>query len=212
MTLEISSIFSANAGEEIHVTFTLYDDEGTNSEKRTFVISAKQYLELGVTKGDCTTDVFESVSCASNVWQAVRKGISLLAFGACSEKALRIKLVSKGFSKEIAQEATQELVSMGLIDPDGDALREAQRQAQKLWGKRRIIAALYEKGYSEQSIAYAMQTLEDDGIDYVRSCERLILKKYVTLPYTPEGKRKLTAALQRYGYSLSEIKEAYLFF
>ena len=212
MTLEISSIFSASAGEEIHVTFTVTDDSGTNAEKRTFVISAKQYLELGIAKGECSTEVFESVSCASDVWMAIRKGISLLSYGTCSEKALLMKLVSKGFSKEIALEAAQEIMCMGLINPDGDALRHAQKQAQKLWGKKRIISSLYEKGYSAQSVASAMQALEDEGIDYVSSCKKLIRKKYGTVPNDPKERQKLTAALQRYGYTLSEIKESYFSF
>ena len=209
MTVEISSIYSASAGEEIHVAFTLTEDGERHTEKRTMVISAKQYLELGLTKGECTTEVFDSVAYASSVWNATRKGIFLLGYGACSERALRSKLVAKGFSKEIAELATQEIVSMGLIDPMGDALREAQKQAKKLLGKKRIISALYEKGYSAQSVAYAMQTLEDEGINYVLSCERLIRKKHAELPEDPNEIRKLTASLQRYGYSISEIKSAY---
>ena len=211
MLIKITSLYAMNAGEEMGITFEVTSDDGLHTEKQTFVISSKQYLLFDISKGECGTELYDTVARAARVWQAVRRGVSLLGYGACSEKALRSKLVMKGFDRDIAADAVEELVSMGLIRPNDDAFREAQRLAAKLLGKRRIVAGLYEKGYSAEAVAAAMNLLEDEGIDYVRNCRELIRKRYGGIPDSIAEKRKLYSALQRYGYSLSEIKDASYF-
>lgn len=208
MTLRIISLSAMNAGEEIKVTLEAISDSGENSSRESYIISSKQYLCLGLSKGECSPELYDEIARLSEIWQAVKRGTALLGYGACSEKALRVKLISKGFDKYVAEDAAAELVTMGLMCPAEDALREAQKLVAKLWGKKRIVAALYEKGYSPESVAYAMSSLEASGVDYVENCQRLISKRYGEMPDDPNEWRKACAALQRYGYSLSEIKDA----
>ncbi len=209
MILSICSLYATGAGEEMCVTFECTSDDGLHSNKETFIISSKQYLTLDLSRGECSTELYETVVYESEIWQAVRRGVCFLGYGAYSEKALCSKLVMKGFSKEIAEEAVHHLVGMGLIRPKDDALCEARKSAEKLWGKKRIVAGLYEKGYSSDTVLYAVNALEDEGIDYVKSCRELIRKRYSDISDDSSARRKAYAALQRYGYSLSEIKEAF---
>ena len=48
--------------------------------------------------------------------------------------------------------------------------------------------------------------LED--IDFVANCAALICKHYGIPPTQPDDRRRMMASLGRYGYSLSEIREA----
>ena len=189
------------------ITF-LVSDGGDNSERNTFTVSSRQFLTLGVTKGETDTDMFDAVSRAAIVWSATKKGMTLLGYGASSEKALRIKLTTKGFEREIAEEAVASLVSMGLMNATDDATELAEKLLSKLWGRKRIIAGLYEKGYSSEDVATAMNALDDMNIDFAENCRLLIEKRYGGVPDDTNARRKLFAALTRYGYSSFEIKEA----
>ena len=206
MTLRISSIRAISAGEEVQLTFEVSD--GEHSSLQSFVISSKQYLVLCPEKGECDTELYEAVEHMAQLWSAVKRGISLLNYGSCSEKALRVKLVSKGVERVIAEEAVCELASMGLLHPFDDAFREAQRMSAKLWGKRRISAGLYEKGYSAEAVAYALDGLDRSGVDYTESCRKLIERKYSDMADGEAERRRAFAALVRYGYGSDEIKQA----
>ena len=208
MRIFITSAVSRNAGEEIDVTFEITADGGEHTDRETFTVSSSQYLTLGISKGESDEEKYDEVLHAAEVWSAVKKGVSLLGYGSCSEKALRMKLVGKGFDREICAEAVEKIVAMGLLRACDDALREAQRQAEKLWGRRRIIAELYRKGYDAEAVASAMQALDDSCIDYAENCARLISRSYRRALTDPDGQKKIYAALMRYGYSPSEIKQA----
>ncbi len=208
MTVRISSLCAQSSGEEICVGFELESDGGEHTERVKKVISSKQYLVLGLCKGECTTEVFDAVSEAAEDLKAQKRGISLLGYGACSKQALVTKLRSKGFERERARRAAEEICARGLLDGRRDAMREAQRCADKLWGERRICAALCQKGYAREDIEAALLSLEDGGIDYVENCRRLIAKRFGKLPEDKTERQRAIAAIARYGYSLTEIRAA----
>ena len=210
MIVFITSIGAINAGEEIRITFELHSDGGENVQRESVIISSRKYLVMGIDKGECSTDVYEAVSREAEVWSAVKRGVALLNYGACSEKALRIKLSAKGFDKEIAAEAVMEISSMGVMNAQRDALREAQKCVAKLWGKRRIVSELFSKGYSSEAVTSAMRELENFGVDYIENCRKLMLKRKTEIADEVRGKQKIFAAMSRYGYSASEINQAYL--
>lgn len=208
MLIDIVSIYALNAGSEICVSFEITSDGGDKSCRESFIISAKQYLTMSPAKGRCTEEQYDEIAYASEVWGAVKKGTSLLGYGACSKKAMRIKLVSKGFSKAVADEAVAELIALGFMRPAEDALREAQRLSDKLFGKKRIVSELYEKGYDAEAVTSALNELENMGVDYVENCRKFIFKRYGDIPEDEVQRRKFYAALQRYGYTISDIRDA----
>ena len=210
MTVFVTSIGAVNAGEEIRITFEIRSDGGENVQRESFIISSRKYLVLGIEKGESTPDIYEAVAREAEVWSAVKRGVSLLNYGACSEKALRIKLVSKGFDKEIAAEAVSEISSMGIMNAERDAICEANKCISKLWGKRRITSELFAKGYSSDAIAAAMRELECSGVDYTENCRKLMQKRKTEIVNDTRERQKIFAAMSRYGYSAGEIREAYL--
>ncbi len=208
MTVKIISISSRAAGEEICVTLELTGEGEGQVQRESFVVSSRQYLMLCPQKGECSMEIYDEIAHAAQVFSALKRGISVLSFGSCSEKALIAKLISKGFDREIAAEAAGELVSRGLLDAKSDAYREVQKQVAKLWGEKRIVAELYAKGYSQETISGAMSALAEDGVDYIENCRALINKKYGELPSEPMLRKKAISSLVRYGYTVSQIKEA----
>ena len=209
MDIRISAISGRSGGEEVEISFEISD--GIHTEKSSFIISTAQYLVICPERGASDEQTFDEVKYEADVWSATKRGIFLLGYGACSEKALAAKLVSKGFDREIAADAVNAIVAKGLLRPADDASREAEKMIKKLWGKRRIIAGLYEKGYSADSVRAALYSLEKNGVNYEKNCKRLVREKYSNAELDVSAQAKLYSALARYGYSSSEIKSAILY-
>lgn len=205
MTVELLSLCARN-GEEIAVTFLLRQGEYT--QKETFLVSAALVADLRLQTGESTQDCYDSVAYGAEVYQAVCKGLYLLGYGSCSARTLCRKLTEKGIRKEIAAEAVKELARQGYLNGHADALREAERCVAKRWGRRRIAAALFAKGYADGDVRSALTRLEEE-VDYVRLCVERIRRQIGTVPTDAAGRRKLTVALQRYGFTGSEIREAF---
>lgn len=206
MTVTILSL-AARGAEEIAATFEIRS--GEHSQKESFLISAALVADLRLCRGETDRDCFDAVSHGAAVWHAVKKGLYLLGYGACSERGLCRKLIQKGIEKEIAEEAVAQLCRDGYLDPVSDALREAERCVAKLWGKRRIAAALFAKGYSDGIVRDAMNSLEDQGVDYTELCAERIRRTGSVLPADPMERRKLVSSLERCGFSHAEIREAF---
>ena len=205
MTVSVLSI-SARGEREIAVTFEIRN--GELAQKECFLLSASVFADLRLAVGECDRDTFDAVSDAAELYRATKKGLSLLGYGASSQKALYRKLVLKGFSKDIAQRATLELSESGYINENSDAVREAERGVSKLWGKKRIIAHLRSKGYPDEAIKEAVYSLEDSGIDFAQLCAERLERDIDSLPRDPKEMQKLVASLMRYGFSGGEIKKA----
>ena len=158
-------------------------------------------------RANCT---FDEIERAEKISSAYKKGLFLLGYGACSRKKLKFKLKTKGFDEEIASEATDMLSAQGFLNENSDALHEAELCLSKLWGKKRIIAQLYTKGFSDEAVRAVEDYLAD--IDFVENCKLLIERSYKRQLRSALGDRnammKFAATLGRMGYSFSEIKEA----
>ncbi len=196
----------ARVENEPYLSLTVEISCDGRREKRVLVIPDKVYLELKLKKGGIDTDTFDRLEAESRVCAAYRRGLSILGYGANSERALSRKLTQKGFDKESAKAAAAALKSEGCISEERDAEREVEACLRKCWGERRIIAKLYEKGYSDDAIVSARAVLDD--VDFPELCAELIEKRYSPFPAEQKARENAIAALMRYGDSLSEIRQA----
>ena len=207
MNIRISGIF-ARENDSVCVCFELQSDGGAHTDTQKFILSAGQLARLGLTKGDCDEELFDTVAREARLYEADRRAMRALEYGACSEKALRLKLIRAGFEKDIATEVVERISREGLLYDTDAACREAERALRKLWGRRRIEAELYKKGYGADSVRAALKHLDGVGADYVVNCKRLLSKRLRSAYPDPDELKKLYAALVRYGYSTGEIREA----
>jgi SOS response regulatory protein OraA/RecX len=207
MHIEIVS-FCAVGTDDIRVTLLLSERE--HESKQSFVISADAYAEMRLRKGEVDREVYDALENESLVYEAFKRGVASLAYGACSSGMLVSKLRTKGYSSSVASLAVQRIVLRGYLNEAENAKREAERCAAKLWGESRIRAKLFEKRYSRSSIDAAMFALEDSGVDFEENCRKLIDQKYDSIPENAEEMRKLMGAVCRQGYSVSQIKSACL--
>ncbi len=204
MEIKITSVTAVNGGADVALGVRI--DSGKNFETKRIVLLARRYASLGVEKGNIDEETLELLDNEGEICSAVKRGMYILGYGASSKKNLILKLRQKGFSRESAENAAEYLCELGYINEENDAVREAERCLSKYWGRRRIAAALYEKGYSDRAVQVAINSL--DGIDFSKKCAEYILRKYKAIPRDSSEMKKLFSAMLRYGYSSSEIKEA----
>ena len=205
MQIEICSL-SAAGEDEIAVSIEMRAAD--RSEKRRLVIPSEIYIELGLAKGECSRELYDALEREAEIYTAYRRGLAILGYGACSKRMLTSKLISKGIDRSIAGIAVEKIESRGYIAEDASARREAERCAAKLWGESRIRAHLNSKGYGKDAVDDAMFSLEDAGVDFEENCVRLVESKCKCIPTDKLAMQKLIASISRYGYSLSEVKNA----
>lgn len=205
MNISIISVCAASNGD-LAIGIELSD--GEISRKKRFVISIDAYTKMGIYKGECSRELYRELETEASIYSAFKRGMSIIGFCPCSQKALVSKLLAKGFVREHALEAAERIFAMGFVDDFENAKREAQKCADKLWGKTRIRACLLQKKYSSDITEKALLSLEDEGVDFDGNCKKLIAKRYPVLPKERAELQKLIASITRYGYTVSQIKAA----
>ncbi len=204
MTITLRSLRAQQDGAEILLSVVL--ESGGNRESVQLPITAGQYYALKPQKGPLTEEQYEALEEASRLCRAIRAGEYILSFGANTARTLAAKLMRKGYSRQVANAAAEALSNMGLINEAADVKREVDRCLAKLWGKQRIMAHLWSKGYTEEALAALPGLLEE--VDFTANCATMIVKHYGQMPTDPDDRRRMVASLARYGYTMSEIRAA----
>ena len=205
LIITVRSLHAQGDGAEISVRLTL--EQGERREERRLTLSTEQYCELKPARGVISEELFDRLEEASTLCQAIRSGEQLLSYGPNSVQLLTQKLTRRGYLRGTAEQAARKLEEMGLIDESGDLRRELEKCLRKLWGAKRIQAHLWSRGFGCEVMAELPALLEN--VDFSANCAAMIRKHYVALPTDADERRRLIASLGRYGYSLTEIREAF---
>jgi regulatory protein len=207
MKIEVVSVAALSEGAEMVVTLSVSSEYGM-SEKRKFLLFTEQYLNLGIRKGMVIDEeTFDKIEELSKTCRAIRKGTDLLSYSSSSKARLVGRLRSKGIDKESATSAAEHLEKIGLIDEELDVERQVASCLKKLWGRKRIFQELCAKGYEKSVVENEVSKLDEDLM--VKNCAELLKKKHRVIPNDPDVIKKIVASLVRYGYTYSEIKQAF---
>ena len=134
--------------------------------------------------------------------KAARSALNMLDYADCTEKKLIEKLRRKGYDEEEIDYAVAYAKRVGYLNDSRLIANAVYGIANsKLYGKRRVIAELFTKGFKREDI----DAVDFEEIDFVDNCVKRIEKTKNRYSDT----RKLYAALLRYGFSPSEIKGAF---
>ncbi len=140
-------------------------------------------------------------------YAAYKKGIDLLAYGDCTKKRLVQKLRQRGYSSQSAIFTAAMLEKKGFIKEGEHALRCAEGEAKKKYGKKRIAARLFSLGFEQKYISEAMEYLEEN-VDFEELLEEYaekhgLFEKLLSKDYSQ--RQKATASLINRGFTASEI-------
>lgn len=212
MEIKISlyKINPVSVGEETELYIEISNEK--DFERNKFTVSAEMFFELGLSLNAelpicITLEKYDEIIDLSEKNSAIKKGIYILSFSDNTKKGLAKKLTSKGFSRTSAEYACEFLSEAGYINEEASAELLARDMAEKkLYGHKRIVAALFEKGFSKEAIDKV-----SDGFyaDFPAICRKRIEKMGGLAIFSDKDeKKKAVAALLRYGFSYDNIKEA----
>ena len=87
---------------------------------------------------------------------AYSRAVKILASGDNTKRALFRKLCERGFLRESAECAVLRLEKDGYIREEELLLRQLGIYAKRLWGPKKFMPSLVEKGFSREDIARAL--------------------------------------------------------
>ena len=141
--------------------------------------------------------------------RAFNSALNSLDYRDHSEKEIRAKLKRK-YGAEYVDEAVEKLIDLDLINDERYAENYARELFEhKKFGKIRIKSELIAKGIASDIASDAVNSLfEDEEPDNIQRIVDIIEKKYYNRMNDEVGRKKVFSALQRMGYSFSDIREA----
>lgn len=204
MIIELRRVLTQNEGREVQVEIELR--EGEKRDARSFLLPAAIFEKLGISEGEITREDVMEIMDAEERYRALKRAFDILAYGRNSTKTLADKLRHRGFKPEICQDIAGYMRDNGYIDESEDVEREIELCLRKNWGGRRILMHLHEKGYNSDAMQIAKERLAE--IDFTDVCVKCIREKFRTLPKDEGERKKIISVLIRYGFSMTDIKEA----
>ncbi len=134
---------------------------------------------------------------------AKQKAYRLLSLRPHSEKELEKKLREKGFPAAVIKEALEKLHDLKYLNDASFAIQWARNlAANKLWGNRKIIASLQEKGVAarliDEAIASARQEISEEEAVALLIKKRTAKKK--TAAFDIKEKQRIFQSLMGRGF------------
>ncbi len=201
--IRITALVSSG-GEKTTVRVLVSNPSGR--EETEFVIMNNHAEELALSVGEIEEELLPELEYFAEVAKAYSSACSSFAFTPSSYAALKTKLLQKGFSRDVCNDAVDCLRGQGFIKEDEIALRRAQIFVGKHWGRSKILMKLREEGFGDGSLTLALAFL--DETDFPSFCSELILKRFGGIPEDKRERNLMLASLTRMGYSTSDIREA----
>lgn len=204
MKIELVSSLLVHEGKEVEITVETSEVYKMNTYR--YTLSREAWERLVLAEGEISREDMKALLYEEEKYRATKKAFDILAFGRNSARTLALKLRHRNFSPRICDEVAALLKEKGYIREDEDVVREAEACVNKYWGMRRILMHLHQKGYDNDAIGVAKEYLAE--VDFVELCADLIRKEFGTLPKEEAERNRVIASVVRYGYSMTEIKNA----
>lgn len=141
--------------------------------------------------------------------RAFNSALNSLDYRDHSEKEIRAKLLRK-HDADYVDEAVEKLIELDLVNDERYAENYAHELFEhKKFGKMRIKSELRAKGISADIANAAVEELfDEEEPDNIQRIVDIIVKRYYNRMNDEVGRKKVFSALQRMGYSFSDIREA----
>ena len=198
------SCLLVHEGKEVEITVETSEVYKMNTYR--YTLSREAWERIGLAEGEISREDMKELLYEEEKYRATKKAFDILAFGRNSVRTLALKLRHRNFLPKIADEVAELLKEKGYIREDEDVVHEAEACVNKHWGMRRILMHLHQKGYDNDAIGAAKEYLAE--VDFAESCAELIREEFGTLPKDEKERNRVIASVVRYGYSMTEIKNA----
>ena len=163
------------------------------------------YTSCWCVKKEIDEEDFEELKEEIAHRRAWLNALDLISMRSHSKKELVTKLRRK-YSQNTAEAVAEKAAELGLIDDEAFAeMYTRELIERKKYGVSRVKNELRLKGISSHIIESVLLSLDIDSKESIIS---LVERKYARKLSDEKGRRQVFAALQRLGYSYSDIKSA----
>lgn len=163
MTAKVERIEAVRRETEVLLTLTL---SACAPRTHTYRVSMEAYLQAGSpSAGDTLAeDALLPLIGEEDARLAYSRAVKILASGDNTKRALFRKLCERGFLRESAEAAVARLEKDGYIREEELLLRQLGIYAKRLWGPKKFMPALLEKGFARGDIERALALAKGEGI------------------------------------------------
>lgn len=194
MKAVIEKVQAVRSGAEVLLTVTVM---AASPRTHTYRVTADAYAAAG-SPSEGETLAGESLTLLTadeDARLAYARAVKILAAGDNTRRALIRKLTERGFSRECAERAVERLEKDGYIRETELLLRQLGIYSKRMWGPKKFLPNLIEKGFSRADIEAALLQARDEGVyDADEVKERLLSE----LPATDPAARR--AWLYKHGF------------
>lgn len=172
------------------------------------LVSEEQYARFDIKEGDRIDDAhFLKIREEMIFDNARRHAFAILSYGENNKRSLIQKLRQKGYALEVCENIALYMEHRGYIDEKKQIGLLCDTFLRKKFGKLKIKNELIVKGYAREDVEeYVSRHLAD--VNFAENCAYIIENKYFPIPKDPKELAKMMGALMKYGYTISDIKEA----
>lgn len=194
MKATIDAVQPIRRGEEILLTVTVH---AMSPRTHTYRVKADAYSEAGSPEAGMSLalDELAPLLGEEDARLAYSRAVKILASGDNTRRALLRKLTERGFLREGAEAAVVRLCAEGYIREEELLLRQLGIYAKRLWGPKKFLPNLLEKGFSRSDVERALADAKEMGIYDADTVKRELL---AALPTEDPAQRR--AWLYKHGF------------
>ena len=166
-------------------------------------ITERELLQFGLYQGlDLSPELAEELTAAARKSERRAYAAHLASSRMLSGKELRDKLKRRDADEEEAEETAEWLTELGAVDDAAYAGVIVRHYAAMGYGKGRVEQELFHHGIPRDLWEDALAQLPDPA----DAIEKFLRRKCKDKPLDRDTSRKLSAALQRRGFSWNDIR------
>ena len=188
MRATVEKVTAARGKSGLLVTLRI---QGSVPRVHTYPVTEAEYDEAGrPAEGDeLSEEALVALTEREDTRLAYERALKILAAGDNTAAALLRKLRERGFSSAVSHAAVARAEENGYIKEEEMLLRQLAIYAKRLWGPRKFLPALLQKGFSRARIEDALRRAAEEGVYDKEAVKDALLAEY--RPTTPAETKAL---------------------
>ncbi len=194
MKAVVQKLVASHVANGMLVTLRFF---GTFERVHTYRVTAEEYEEAGYPEesDEIEGEALAALTEREDTRLAYERALKILAAGDNTAAALLRKLRERGFSASVAEMAVARAMENGYIKEEEMLLRQLSIYAKRLWGPRKFLPSLLQKGFSRAMIETAMQKAKEEEIYDKEAVKQALLDEF-----SPQSTAETKALLYKYGF------------
>ncbi|MBO5755857.1 MAG: RecX family transcriptional regulator [Clostridia bacterium] len=163
----------------------------------TYRVTDEEYQSAGApSEGDVLEgDALAVLTEREDTRLAYERALKILAAGDNTRAALLRKLRERGFSQVVSEAAVARALENGYVKEEEMLLRQLAVYAKRLWGPRKFIPALLQKGFSRESIEKALRRAAEEEV-----YDKETVKEALLAEFSPKDEAERRSLLYKHGF------------